>query len=72
MELSGLECMEDRSADSCIHDHVKSCPYDHSLQKCLPLIHVSDQDMNETVAKIPQLSRILGLPRQLIKRILSS
>lgn len=72
---------------------------------CQPLIHVSDQDMNETVAKhvagrfrdknisdltsaekcsilkslyfnnrtsIPQLSRILGLPRQLIQRILSS
>lgn len=72
---------------------------------CRPLIHVSDQDMNETVARyvagrfrdksiseltsaekcsilkplyfnnrtsIPQLSRILGLPRQLIQRILST
>lgn len=72
---------------------------------CQPLMHVSDQDMHETVAKyvagrfhdksiseltsaekcsilkslyfnnktsIPQMSRILGLPRQLIQRILSS
>lgn len=72
---------------------------------CQPLMHVSDQDMCETVRKyvagrfhgkdlaeltsaekcsilkhlffnsktsIPQLSRIMGLPRQLIRRILST
>lgn len=72
---------------------------------CQPMMHVSDQDMYETVSKyaagrfrgkdlaeltsaekcsilkhlffnnktsVPQLSRILGLPRQLIRRILST